>query len=147
MVHDTKAAKSTVKALREGRFIAMLADQGVLGLASTFVPFFRRPAKTPAWICGIRFAIDVPVCFMDMLRLPNGKFRVVFEPVRSSNRAISDKDTDAMVARVQSNSGEVGTPISRQYFWQHRRWRRQPEETPPELRDPRWDPSAWTPSR
>jgi KDO2-lipid IV(A) lauroyltransferase len=40
VVHDTKAAKSTVKAIRDGRFVAILADQGVLGLASTFVPFF-----------------------------------------------------------------------------------------------------------
>jgi Kdo2-lipid IVA lauroyltransferase/acyltransferase len=23
-----------------------------------------------------------------------------------------------------------------QYFWQHRRWKRQPPDTPPELRDP-----------
>jgi KDO2-lipid IV(A) lauroyltransferase len=26
-----------------------------------------------------------------------------------------------------------------QYFWQHRRWRRQPPDTPRELRDPTLD--------
>jgi Kdo2-lipid IVA lauroyltransferase/acyltransferase len=26
--------------------------------------------------------------------------------------------------------------VPEQYFWQHRRWRRQPADTPPELRDP-----------
>ena len=33
--------------VRDPDIVSFVADQGVLGLASTFVPFFGRPAKTP----------------------------------------------------------------------------------------------------
>ena len=148
VVHDTAAVKSITKALREGRYVAMLADQGVLGLASSFVPFFKRPAKTPRGFAVFALRFDVPVYFMDMLRLPNGKFRVVFEPVQIERTGDRDKDTDAMVTEYSRILEKWVREYPEQYFWQHRRWRRQPEGTPPELRDPALkDPSAWTPSR
>ena len=148
IVHDTEAVKRITKAIREGRYVAMLADQGVLGLASSFVPFFRRPAKTPRGFAVFALRFDLPVYFMDMIRLPSGKFRVVFEPVQVERTGDKDKDTDAMVAEYSRIVERWVREYPEQYFWQHRRWRRQPEGTPPELRDPALrDPSAWTPSR
>jgi KDO2-lipid IV(A) lauroyltransferase len=85
---------------------------------------------------------------MDMLRLPDGKFRVVFEPVEVERTGDRDKDVDAMVARYSEILEKGVRQYPSQYFWQHRRWRRQPAETPPELRDPALkDLSKWTPSR
>lgn len=148
VVHDRVAVKRIAQAMRGGRYVAMLADQGVLGLASSFVTFFGRPAKTPRGfaVFGLRF--DVPVVFMAMLRLPNGKFRVVFEPVEAVRTGDKERDTDAMVVRYSEILERWVREYPEQYFWQHRRWRRQPEGTPPELRDPTLvDPSKWTPSR
>jgi len=148
VVHDTKAARSTVKAVREGRFVAILADQGVLGLASSFVPFFGRPAKTARGFAVFGLRLNAAVCFMDMLRLPNGRFHVVFEPISVEKSGDREKDVDAMVARYSEILEKWVRQYPSQYFWQHRRWRRQPAETPPELRDPTLkDPSLWTPSR
>ncbi|MEO8577074.1 MAG: lysophospholipid acyltransferase family protein [Gemmatimonadales bacterium] len=148
VVHDAGAVRSITKAMRGGRYVAMLADQGVLGLASSFVPFFKRPAKTPRGFAVFALRFDVPVYFMDMLRLPSGKFRVVFEPVQIDRTGDKDRDTDAMVAEYSRILEKWVREYPEQYFWQHRRWRRQPEGTPPELRDPALrDPSAWTPSR
>jgi KDO2-lipid IV(A) lauroyltransferase len=148
VVHDSKAARSTVKAVKEGRFVAILADQGVLGLASTFVPFFGRPAKTARGFAVFALRLDASVCFMDMLRLPNGRFRVVFEPIEVEQSGDREKDVDAMVARYSEILEKWVRQYPSQYFWQHRRWRRQPAGTPPELRDPTLkDPSKWTPSR
>ncbi len=148
VVHDSVAVRRITKAMREGRYVAMLADQGVLGLASSFVPFFGRPAKTPRGFAVFALRFDVPVCFMDMVRLPNGKFRVVLEPVEIERTGDKDRDTDAMVAEYSRILEKWVREYPEQYFWQHRRWRRQPEGTPPELRDPALrDPSAWTPSR
>ena len=148
VVHDTQAVRSTVKAIRDGKFVAILADQGVLGLASSFVSFFGRPAKTARGFAVFALRLNAAVCFMDMLRLPNGKFRVVFEPVAVEQSGDRDRDVDAMVARYSEILEKWVRQYPSQYFWQHRRWRRQPAETPPELRDPTLkDPSAWTPSR
>jgi KDO2-lipid IV(A) lauroyltransferase len=148
VVSDKAAVRHMTKSLREGKFFCLLADQGVLGLASSFVPFFGRPAKTPRGfaVFGLRF--DVSVCFMDMLRLPNGKFRAVFEPIEIDRTGDKEKDIDAMVERYSQVLEKWVRQYPGQYFWQHRRWRRQPAGTPVELRDPTLeDVSLWTPSR
>jgi KDO2-lipid IV(A) lauroyltransferase len=148
VVHDASAVRHLTKSLREGKFICLLADQGVLGLASSFVPFFGRPAKTPRGFAVFALRFEVPVCFMDMLRLPNGRFRAVFEPIEIERTGEREKDIDAMVARYSEILEKWVREYPEQYFWQHRRWRRQPEGTPVELRDPTLrDPSLWTPSR
>jgi KDO2-lipid IV(A) lauroyltransferase len=148
IVHDTEAVRQLTKSLREGRFVCMLADQGVLGLASSFVPFFGRPAKTPRGFAVFALRFEVPVCFMDMLRLPNGKFRAVFEPIEIQRTGDKERDIDAMVERYSQVLEKWVRQYPEQYFWQHRRWRRQPEGTPVELRDPALkDPALWTPSR
>lgn len=148
VMRDSEAVRRTARAIREGRFVAFLSDQGVLGLASSFVPFFGRPAKTPRGFAVFALRLDVPVCFIDALRLPNGKFRVIIEPVVAERKGDREKDVDALVVRYSEILEKWVRAYPEQYFWQHRRWRRQPEGTPLELRDPTLDdPARWTPSR
>jgi KDO2-lipid IV(A) lauroyltransferase len=47
VVFDDEAVRITPRALKEGRAVGFMSDQGAKGLASTFVDFFGRPAKTP----------------------------------------------------------------------------------------------------
>jgi KDO2-lipid IV(A) lauroyltransferase len=148
IVHDAVAVRHMARGLREGAFICVLADQGVLGLASSFVPFFGRPAKTPRGFAVFALRFDVPVCFMDMVRLPTGRFRVIFEPIEIERTGDRETDIDAMVARYSQVLEKWVREYPEQYFWQHRRWRRQPPGTPVELRDPTLDdPAMWSPSR
>jgi Kdo2-lipid IVA lauroyltransferase/acyltransferase len=148
VVHDTVAVRSMTRGLREGKFICVLADQGVLGLASSFVPFFGRPAKTPRGFAVFALRFDAPVCFMDMVRLPSGRFRAVFEPITIERTGDKERDIDAMVERYSQVLERWVRQYPEQYFWQHRRWRRQPADTPVAMRDPTLeDPSLWTPSR
>jgi KDO2-lipid IV(A) lauroyltransferase len=148
VVHDTQGVRAITGGLRSGRLIAVLADQGVLGLASSFVQFFGRPAKTPKGFAVFALRFNSDALFMDMLREPGGKFRVVFEPIEIDRTGDKEKDVDAMVQRYSQILEKWVRQYPEQYFWQHRRWRRQPEGTPPELRDPTLkDPSLWTPSK
>ena len=148
VVSDKVAVRQITKSLREGHFVCLLADQGVLGLASSFLPFFGRPANTPRGFAVFALRFEVPVCFMDMVRLPNGRFRAVFEPIEIERTGDRERDIDAMVARYSQVLEKWVRQYPEQYFWQHRRWRRQPEGTPVALRDPALkDPSKWTPSR
>lgn len=148
VMRDSEAVRRTARAIRDGRFVAFLSDQGVLGLASSFVPFFGRPAKTPRGFAVFALRLDVPVCFIDALRLPSGKFRIIIEPVEAERTGDREKDVDALVVRYSEILEKWVREYPAQYFWQHRRWKRQPAGTPPELRDPALrDPSKWTPSR
>jgi KDO2-lipid IV(A) lauroyltransferase len=136
VVKDTDAVKRTPRSLRAGRAVAFVADQGVMGLASTFVPFFGRPAKTPRGAAVFALRFDVPVLFVVAIRKPNGKYRIVVEPIEAKSTGDREQDVDGIVARFTQVLEKWVRAVPEQYFWQHRRWRRQPPETPPELRDP-----------
>jgi len=136
VVHDADAVRRTPRSLRENRAVAFLADQGVLGLASTFVPFFGRPAKTPRGPAVFALRLQVPLVFGVAVRQPGGKYRLAFEPVLVEDTGDRDRDVDAIVARYTATLERWVRRYPEQYFWHHRRWRRQPPDTPPELREP-----------
>ncbi len=136
VVHDSEAVRRTPRSLRAGRAVAFVADQGVKGLASTFVPFFGRPAKTPRGAAVFALRFDVPVVFVVALRQPNGRYRIVVERIEPPQTGDRDRDVDAIVARFTEHLEKWVRAVPAQYFWQHRRWKRQPPDTPRELRDP-----------
>ncbi len=136
VVHDADAVRRTPRSLREGRAIAFVADQGVLGLASTYVPFFGRPAKTPRGPAVFALRLKVPVVFAAALRQPSGLYRFIVEPVKVEQTGDRERDTDAIVAAYTATLERWVRRAPEQYFWHHRRWRRQPPDTPPELREP-----------
>ncbi len=136
VVHDSDAVRRTPRSLRGGRAVAFVADQGAMGLASTFVPFFGRPAKTPRGAAVFAFRFDVPVVFVVALRNPNGRYKIVVERIEAPKTGDRDRDVDAIVARFTQHLEKWVRVVPAQYFWQHRRWKRQPPDTPRELRDP-----------
>lgn len=136
VVHDSDAVRRTPRALRGGRAVAFLSDQGVLGLASTFVPFFGMPAKTPRGPAVFALRFGVPVVFGCALRQPNGRYRMSFEAVTVQDTGDREADVDAIVAAYTKTLERWVRRAPEQYFWHHRRWRRQPPGTPEELRDP-----------
>jgi KDO2-lipid IV(A) lauroyltransferase len=136
IVHDADAVRRTPRALREGHAVAFLSDQGVLGLASTYVPFFGMPAKTPRGPAVFALRLGVPVVFGITIRQPDGRYHIYFEEVRVQDTGDRERDTDAIVAEYTQILERYVRRAPEQYFWHHRRWRRQPADTPPELRDP-----------
>lgn len=136
VVHDQQAVRRTPRAFKEGRAVAFVADQGVIGLASTFVPFFGRPAKTPRGAAVFALKYKIPTLFVAVIRLPNGKYTFNVEPIEVVDTGDREQDVDTIVATYTSMLERWVRTAPEQYFWHHRRWRRQPEDTPPELRDP-----------
>ena len=136
IVHDSEAVRRTPRSLRAGRAVAFVADQGAKGLASTFVPFFGRPAKTPRGAAVFALRFEVPVLFVVALRKPNGRYRLIVERLEAKRTGDMDSDVDAIVARFTERLEHWVRVVPAQYFWQHRRWRRQPPDTPAALRDP-----------
>ena len=136
VVRDHEAARRTPRSLRDGRAVAFVSDQGVMGLASTFVSFFGRPAKTPRGAAVFAMKYDTPTLFVTALRQPSGRYRVSVERVPIIRTGDRDADIDAIVASYTRILERWVRSAPEQYFWHHRRWRRQPEDTPAALRDP-----------
>ena len=136
VVHDRDAVRHIPRAFRDGRGVGFVADQGVMGLASTFVPFFGRPAKTPRGPAVYALKYKVPIIFMAGVLQPGGKYRFIVEPVAVTESGDRERDVDAAVGRFTAVLERYVRQYPEQYFWHHRRWRRQPAGTPPELREP-----------
>lgn len=136
MIWDGDAVRLSPRMLRQNHLIAFLADQDGLGLASTFVPFFGRPAKTPRGPAVFALRLGTPMFFGASVRQPSGKYVLVFETITAERTGDRETDIDALVLAFTQKLEAMIRRYPEQYFWQHRRWRRQPPDTPPHLREP-----------
>lgn len=131
VVFDEKAVRQTPRSVRENRIVGFLADQGVAGLASTFVPFFGRLAKTPRGPAVFALKMQVPVIFVAAVREPSGRYRLVVENIEVVDTGDREADTVALVAHYTARLEHWVRQYPGQYFWQHRRWKYQPAGAPP----------------
>lgn len=136
VLFDDQAARRAPRAFREGHAVAFVSDQGVKGLASTFVPFFGRPAKTPRGAAVFALRLGLPTFFVTTVLQPSGKYRFVVHPLELVDTGQRDADVDALVSRFSLILEQHVREYPWQYFWLHHRWKRQPPNTPPELQDP-----------
>jgi Kdo2-lipid IVA lauroyltransferase/acyltransferase len=121
-------ARRVPRALRGGQVVALVADQGVKGMASTYVPFFGRLAKTPRGPGVFALRLNVPLVVGTAIRLPSGKYRALVEPVEVTDTGDRERDVDAVVARYTAVLERWVRQYPEQYLWHHRRWKRRPEE-------------------
>jgi Kdo2-lipid IVA lauroyltransferase/acyltransferase len=136
VVHDADAVRRVPRSLRAGRAVAFLFDQGAVGLASTWVPFFGRMAKTPRGPAVFALRLEAPVVFGAALRQPSGRFAIGFEAVRAERSGDLETDVDRIVAAYTQVLERWVRRNPEQYFWHHRRWKHQRPGTPPEIGDP-----------
>jgi KDO2-lipid IV(A) lauroyltransferase len=126
VIHDEVAVRRVTRALRSGRAVAFLVDQAAIGLASTWVPFFGRLAKTPRGPAVFALRLDTPVVFAGVSRLPRGRFKFSFEAVDVPRTGVLDDDVDAIVASYTKALEAFVRKAPEQYLWQHRRWKHLP---------------------
>jgi KDO2-lipid IV(A) lauroyltransferase len=136
VIPDAEAVRRVPRAARDGHAIAFVVDQGAAGLASTWVPFFGRYAKTPRGPAVFALRLGAPVVFGAALRQPSGRYVMHFEEVVVEPTGDREADVDRIVAAYTSTLERWVRRAPEQYFWHHRRWKHQRAGTPPELGDP-----------
>ena len=136
VVRDRDAVRQTARSLRAGRVIAFLVDQSGLHIASSFINFFGRPAKTPRGPAVFALRLSVPVFFGVSIRQPDGRYRIHVREIIAERTGDTEHDVDAILNEYSRLLERFVREAPEQYFWQHRRWKRQPADTPPELLDP-----------
>jgi KDO2-lipid IV(A) lauroyltransferase len=136
IMHDRDAVRRVPRLLRAGEAVGILSDQATVGLASTFVPFFGRPAKTPRGAAVFALRGDVPVIYVQAVRQGDGRYEFVAEEIPVTQSGDREHDSDEIIVRFSEALERMVRRYPGQYFWQHRRWKHQPPDTPPELREP-----------
>jgi KDO2-lipid IV(A) lauroyltransferase len=135
-IWDGDAVKRVPRALRDNAAVAFVMDQGAAGLASTWVPFFGRQAKTPRGAATFALRLGSPIVFLVALRKPDGRFTIHFEGVPVNETGDKNTDVDRIVADCTKVLESWVRRAPEQYFWHHRRWKHQQPGTPPELGNP-----------
>ena len=135
VVYDDESVRRLPRLLKDGHAIGLLADQSGLG-AATHVPFFGRPARTPRGPAVFALRFGAPLIYVLAARQPNGKFILHLEEVPVQSTGNLEADVDATVTRFTAVLEKWVRRYPGQYLWAHRRWKRQPANTPPELREP-----------
>lgn len=136
IIYDGDAVRRVPRALRDNAVVAFLMDQGTVGLASTWVPFFGRLAKTPRGAAVFAQRLQAPILFLAPLRKPDGRFMLGIEDVAVTDTGDRSADVDRIVADYTATLERWVRRVPEQYFWHHRRWKHQQPGTPPELGDP-----------
>jgi len=136
VIYDGDAVRRVPRALRANAAVAFLMDQGAAGLASTWVPFFGRLAKTPRGAAVFALRFGSPILFMAPIRLPDGRFMLGIEEIPVVETGDRNVDVDRIVVNYSAVLERWVRRYPGQYFWHHRRWKHQQPNTPPELGDP-----------
>jgi KDO2-lipid IV(A) lauroyltransferase len=136
IIYDGDAVRRVPRALRNNGVVGFLVDQGAAGMASTWVPFFGRYAKTPRGPAVFALRYESPVVFLAAIRKPDGRFTIGFEEVPVTITGDKDADIDRIVADYTAVLERWVRKTPEQYFWHHRRWKHQQPNTPPEMGDP-----------
>ena len=136
VVYDQQAARRTPRSLAQGRAVVLMVDQGVKNLASTYVPFFGRPAKTPRGPAVFALRLGAPLIGGVALRQPDGTFHLHIERLTFAETGDREADIDRIAALYTAALERWVRRAPEQYFWHHRRWKHQRPDTPPELGNP-----------
>ena len=136
VIRDSDAVRRVPRAVRQGHMVGFLFDQGAVGLASTWVLFFGRYAKTPRGPAVFALRLDARVIFAAAVRQPNGRFHLMLEEIITDRTGERQAAVDRIVTGYTNALERYVRRFPEQYFWQHRRWKHQRPDTPPELGDP-----------
>jgi Kdo2-lipid IVA lauroyltransferase/acyltransferase len=125
-----RAARPILKALQEGRAIAILIDQNVRGEGGLFVDFFGRPASTTPALATLAFRSGAPIVPVFSWFLPDGRLQISYRPMIQATRqgAIED-DIRALTRACTAILEEEIRRRPSFWMWMHNRWRTRPPET------------------
>jgi KDO2-lipid IV(A) lauroyltransferase len=127
------AARAALRALRDGKAVAILYDQDAPRDEGVFVPFFGRLASTRDGPVKIAMRTKAPVLPVFLHRAEDGKSHIArFRPPVPMVRPEGD-----VAAAIRENARRMTEALEREitlapdhWSWVHRRWKTQPPGEP-----------------
>lgn len=116
-----------LRALREGKGIAILIDQDVIGEERVFVDFFGRPASTTPALALLRLKAGAPLLPVFATPLAGDRFRFRYGP--PVEVALSGERSEDVVRITQACTRVLEDEVRANpslWLWMHRRWKTRP---------------------
>jgi KDO2-lipid IV(A) lauroyltransferase len=126
LIEKRGALRPVLRALAEGRMVAILLDQNAARRESVFVPFFGRVASTSKSLAVLALRTRTPVVPI-FIRREGRRHRVTIQPPLALP-AVNDVER-AVVELTMRCTATIETAIRQapdQWLWAHNRWRTRP---------------------
>jgi Kdo2-lipid IVA lauroyltransferase/acyltransferase len=122
------STKTLLRSLRDGRVVALVADQNVQS-AGVFIPFFGIPASTARGPALLASRTGAALVFAAAIRCPGSeaRYRVELEPIHPPPPDAEDPDR-FILERYLAHLERVIRDYPEQYLWAHRRWKTRPHD-------------------
>jgi Kdo2-lipid IVA lauroyltransferase/acyltransferase len=124
------ARRAALAALREGRAVALVADQDARR-SGVFVPFMGRPASTHRGAAVLALRSGAPLFIGVMTRRSDGTYEGRIERIAVPAEGDFDERVRVATAAFTRSLERAVRAHPEQYFWHHRRWK----TSPPEVRN------------
>ncbi len=116
-----RGTREMIKALQEGRHLAMLVDQKMN--EGVEMPFLGYPAMTSSGIARLAIHFNCPILPVRVERLEGEKCRVTYEPsFMPPQEGTTSEKTDVILKRVNGCLERWIKERPEQWLWIHRRW-------------------------
>lgn len=124
-VEKNGALRHLLRALKEGRSVAILADQHAASSEGVSTRFFGQPARTHFSPALLHLRTGVPIMVGVVRRLPECDFRFEFEmadPIIFTPGDDKERDLAELTQQYTSALEELIRKEPLQWMWVHRRW-------------------------
>jgi KDO2-lipid IV(A) lauroyltransferase len=131
LIDASVGVRRAYQALREGRWVAMLADQDARR-HGVFVPFLGRPASTPTGPAVLSIRARVPIVMAFDVRRADLRHEMHVEPPFEAEDPEAADAVERLTARHVAVLERWVRRNPEMWFWLHRRWKTPPpvEEEP-----------------
>lgn len=125
------AMRPMLRALKQNGILGILIDQNMAWYEGVFVNYFGRPACTTDGLALLALHTEAPVLPAYMVRLPDGRYRLVFGPEVEVIRT-GDRNADVLTntQRFTKVIEQIVRRYPDQWLWVHQRWKTQPCQVP-----------------
>lgn len=129
VIQTHQSIRDFMRALRRGRILALLSDQDSRK-STVFVNFLGLPAATPAGAATLSLKTKAPILPVLIVRQADNRHIVYVEPeieyTPSGNR---EQDVIQITQQFTQVIERYIRQYPEQWFWMHRRWKRQPKKS------------------
>jgi KDO2-lipid IV(A) lauroyltransferase len=126
IIHMGAAVRGVIKALRQGKFVALLSDQDA-GKNGTFVSYFGHPASTPKGAAVFSLKTGAPIIFGSAVR-KNHAYHTVYLDLATQGEEgeLSEENIQRLTQAYTSLLEKYVRQYPDHWFWMHRRWKTLP---------------------
>jgi KDO2-lipid IV(A) lauroyltransferase len=126
MVPMGPSVRQVMRALKEGKAVAMLGDQSG-PKESVFVEFFGRPSATHRGAAAFSLKSETPIVMYMLVRREDGSYDVFFEEVdRSGLDGYSEENVLELTRRHTAILEKYIRRHPDHWLWMHKRWKHTP---------------------